>query len=57
MNDLDKLMYKQENKDNIKKALELADEWDYNSKKGKIPIGIIYQKERETLQEEIAKIL
>jgi len=32
-----------------KKAEALADEWDYNSKNGKIPIGVIYQKPRPTL--------
>jgi 2-oxoglutarate ferredoxin oxidoreductase subunit beta len=47
----DKLMYKIENKEK-KKAEELADEWDYNKKDGKIPIGIIYQEERKTLEEE-----
>jgi len=45
------LMYKVDNKDK-KKAEELADEWDYNRKNGKIPIGIIFQEERKTLEEE-----
>ena len=36
----------------MKKAIELADEWDYNSKKGKIPIGILYQENRKTQEEE-----
>jgi 2-oxoglutarate/2-oxoacid ferredoxin oxidoreductase subunit beta len=48
----DKLFYKVENKKDIKKANELADEWDYNNKTGKIPIGIIYQEEIKTLEEE-----
>jgi len=51
MNALDKLMYKVDNKD-MKKALSLVDEWDYNSNKGKIPIGILYQERRKTLNEE-----
>jgi 2-oxoglutarate/2-oxoacid ferredoxin oxidoreductase subunit beta len=50
-NNLDKLMYKVDNRDK-KKAEELALEWDYNSKSGKIPVGIIYQEERKTLEEE-----
>ena len=38
-------MYKiNNNKPNMKKAMVFADEWNYNSKKGKIPIGILYQK-------------
>ena len=45
------LMYKVDNKDK-KKAEELADEWYYNRKNGKIPIGIIFQEERKTLEEE-----
>lgn len=40
-NNLDKFMYKVENKDK-KKALALVSQWDYN-KKGKIPIGVLYQ--------------
>ncbi len=51
INDKDKLMYKVENKDK-KTAEKLVDEWDYNSKKGKIPIGIIFQEQRQTLDEE-----
>lgn len=46
--DLEKLkdkIYKiPENKDK-KTAEKLADEWDYNKKEGKIPIGIIYEKD------------
>jgi 2-oxoglutarate/2-oxoacid ferredoxin oxidoreductase subunit beta len=47
----DALMYKIENS-NKAKAEELANEWDYNSKSGKIPIGIIYQAEQPTLEDE-----
>jgi len=55
MNDLDKLVYKIKGNKNKKKALELAREWDYNSNKGKIPIGIFYEEEKETLGEKIRK--
>ena len=52
INDKDKLMYKI--KDNLDKqtAEKLADEFDYNSKSGKIPIGIIYQSNEPTLAEK-----
>ena len=40
----DSLMYKIKDNKDKKHAEELADEWDYNSKKGKIPIGVIYQE-------------
>jgi len=50
---LDKMMHKVNNK-NLKKAFTLADEWDYNSRKGKIPIGIIFSKEKETLGEKLS---
>jgi 2-oxoglutarate ferredoxin oxidoreductase subunit beta len=49
--DLVPLMYKVDNKDK-KKAQELADEWDYDKKDGKIPIGIIYQEEKPILEEK-----
>jgi 2-oxoglutarate ferredoxin oxidoreductase subunit beta len=56
MNKLDKYMYKVNNKGDFKKALALADKWDYNSQKGKIPIGIIYQKREKALTEKIPTI-
>ena len=43
MNDLDKLIYKTKDNKDKKKAEQLADEFDYNNKKGKIPVGVIYQ--------------
>ncbi len=43
MDNKDSMMYSVENKDKAK-AEKLAEEWDYNSKKGKIPIGIIYEE-------------
>jgi len=51
INNKDKLMYKVENKD-YKKALKLVDEWDYNSNQGKIPIGIIYEEQKPSLDEK-----
>jgi len=45
-------MYKVANGDDMKKAMALADEWDYNSTTSKIPIGIIYQKQRKPLEKE-----
>jgi len=47
----DKMYSIKDNKDK-KKAEQLADEWDYNLKSGKIPIGVIYQENRQTLDEE-----
>ena len=52
INNKDKLMYKIKNGSDIKKAMALAEEWDYNSKKGKIPLGIIYQEFKPTLTEK-----
>ena len=52
MNDLEKLMYKIPYNKDIKKATQLAEEFDYNNKKGKIPIGIIYQTKQLTLEEK-----
>jgi len=43
MNNLDKKMHKVNNSD-IKKAWQLSEEWDYNSKDSKIPIGIIFSR-------------
>ena len=56
MNDLDKLMYKIKDNKNIDDAFKLADEWDYNTKKGKIPIGIIYETRKKTLEEKWAQL-
>ena len=51
-NNKDKLMYKIKDNSDKKIAEKLADEFDYNSKKGKIPIGIIYQSIEPTLEEK-----
>ena len=48
----DKLMYKIEKNSDIKKANELADEYNYNSKSGKIPIGILFQDQKPTLEDK-----
>ena len=54
MNLLDKLIYKIENKKpDMNKAMDLASEWDYNSQKGKIPIGILYKEERKTFEDNL----
>ncbi len=53
MNEIGKLTYViKDNKGDMRRALELADEWDYNSKNGKIPIGIFFQKREPTLEEK-----
>tara|TARA_Y100000310_G_scaffold315268_1_gene365605 strand:- start:1448 stop:2194 length:747 start_codon:yes stop_codon:yes gene_type:complete len=44
MNTKDKLMYKIKDNKNKQVAEKLANEWDYNSKKGKIPIGVLFQE-------------
>jgi len=51
-NNKDELMYKI--KDNTDKATaeKLADQFDYNSKSGKIPLGIIYQSKEPSLAEK-----
>jgi len=51
-NGKDSMMYKVEDNSDKKKAEKLAGEWDYNGKKGKIPLGVLYQEERGILQDE-----
>ena len=51
-NNKDKLMYKIKDNKNKQTAEKLADEFDYNSKSGKIPIGIIYQSNEPSLAEK-----
>lgn len=49
----DKLIYKiDDKKRSFDEAMKLAQEFDYNLKDGKIPIGIFYKEERKTLEEE-----
>ena len=52
MNAKDKLMYKISDCHNKQRAERFADEFDYNSKNGKIPIGVIYQETKPTLGEK-----
>lgn len=52
INNKDKMMYKIKDNTDIDRAKKLSEEYDYNSKKGKIPLGIIYQKEDLTLEEK-----
>ena len=51
-NNLSEFMYKIEDNHDIKKAYEYADEWNYNGKRDKISVGVIYQKEAQTMEEE-----
>ena len=51
-NNKDKKMYKITDNKDKKIAEKLADEFNYNSKEGKIPIGIIYQSTEPTLEEK-----
>ncbi len=51
-NNKDNKMYKIKDNKNSKMANKLAEEFDYNSKSGKIPIGIIYQTQERTLEEK-----
>jgi len=44
MNAKDKIMYKIKDNKNKQTAGKLAEEWDYNSKKGKIALGVLYQE-------------
>ena len=45
-------MYKVKDNKNKKTAEKLADEWDYNSKKGRIPLGVLYQEKKPTLTDK-----
>jgi 2-oxoglutarate ferredoxin oxidoreductase subunit beta len=51
-NDKDKLMYKISDNKDKGKAQKLAEEWDYNNKHGKIPLGVIYRERKKTLEEK-----
>ena len=53
MNEIGKLTYKiKDNQDDFSRAMLLAEEWDYNTSKGKIPIGVIYQIQKPTLSDK-----
>ena len=51
-NNLSQIMYKIPDNKDMKKAYDIADEWDYNGKHGRIGVGIIYQKETAKSMEE-----
>lgn len=51
-NNKDDRMYKIPDNRDYKKAQSLVEEYDYNSKSGKIPLGIIYQRQERTLEEK-----
>ena len=51
-NNKDKLMYKIKDNSNKQTAEKLANQFDYNSKSGKIPLGIIYQSKEPSLAEK-----
>jgi 2-oxoglutarate ferredoxin oxidoreductase subunit beta len=51
-NNKDKQMYKIKDNTNKQTAEKLADEFDYNSKSGKIPLGVIYQSQERTLADK-----
>ena len=52
INNKDKLMYKVKDNKNKKTAEALAEKWDYNSKKGRIPLGVLYQEKKLTLTDK-----
>ena len=51
-NNKDSLMYKIKDNNNLEQAEKLAKEFDYNSKSGKIPIGVIYQSTERSLEDK-----
>ncbi len=56
MNNKDKLMYKIKDNSDKKTAEKLSEEWDYNSKKGKIPLGILYIEEKPCLSDKWSQL-
>lgn len=52
INNKDKMMYKIKDNSNKDVAIKLADEWDYNSRIGKIPVGIIYHEKKPSLSDK-----
>lgn len=53
LNNRDKFMYKIADNSNIERAFKIADEYDYNAKEGKIPLGVIFSTNAPCLQEKI----
>ncbi len=52
INNKDKLMYNVKDNSDFDIACKLAREFDYNSKAGKIPIGVLYQKKADALSDK-----
>jgi len=52
INNKDSMMYKVDDNVDMKKAFKLADEWDYNGKTGKIPVGVLYNVKKPALDEK-----
>jgi 2-oxoglutarate/2-oxoacid ferredoxin oxidoreductase subunit beta len=50
-NNKDPRMYKIEDNRDKNKALQYAEEFDYNSKEGKIPLGVLYQEDKMSLED------
>ena len=51
-NNKDERMYKIKDNKDKKTAEKLADQFDYNGKTGKIPLGVIYQSDEKSLAEK-----
>jgi len=56
INNKDSIMYKIKDNADKKLAEKLTDEYDYNSKNGKIPLGIIYQSKEPSLEDKWPKL-
>jgi len=52
INNKDSIMYKIEDNTDKKQAEKLVSEWDYNSKNGKIPLGVLYKEDKPTLADK-----
>jgi 2-oxoglutarate ferredoxin oxidoreductase subunit beta len=52
INNKDNIMYKIRDNFDLTQAEKYSKEYDYNSKNGKIPLGIIYKKQEPTLTEK-----
>ncbi|MBR9683195.1 2-oxoacid:ferredoxin oxidoreductase subunit beta [Candidatus Woesearchaeota archaeon] len=48
----DELMYKISDNSDSDVARKLAEEWNYNNEGGKIPLGVLYQEEKPTLEDK-----
>jgi 2-oxoglutarate/2-oxoacid ferredoxin oxidoreductase subunit beta len=51
-NNIEKRMYKIKDNYDYKKAQKLVEEWNYNSNKGRIPVGILYKTQKQTFEEK-----